>query len=51
MSADTVDSVKYLFCFCLLDAGRQRLTADAGLNLVRMWDTSHMTDRKDFFKS
>lgn len=55
MSADTVGGVKSLFCCCTLDAARQRLTgpraADAGVNLVRIFDTSHRTDRKDFLNS
>lgn len=55
MSADTVGGVKSLFCCCTLDAEQRWLTgpcaADAGVNLVRIWDTSHRTDRKDFLNS
>lgn len=55
MSADTVGGVKSLFCCCILDAVQRRLSgpcaSDVGVNLVRIWDTSHMTDRKDFLNS
>lgn len=54
MSAATA-SVKSLFCCCISDAEQRRLTgpcaADAGVNLVRIWDTCHMTDSKDLLNS
>lgn len=57
VSADTVGGVKSLFCCCASDAEPWRLAgggpcaADAGVNLVRIWDTSHMTDSKDLLNS